>query len=213
MALFDDILAEVYSLTQRSDLIAETKIAVRQATLAAHRSEYFKKDLEELSLPLTSSSVFQLDIPTYFPNWRSFAFIRPYDVLTGNFAKIVLGPNQEIAPDAIFDEYLDEHVNVWYIGGSNLNIRFESAFDGLVVGYYKNPVLTPDAAYESWIAREQPAVIVIDAAKRVFESIGWTEAANRLGVMLFGPSPGNASYPLGGEYMLLKQTYLEGAGR
>ncbi len=213
MSLFDDTLAEVYTLTGRPDLVAETKIALRQATLAAHLSEVFPRDRVEIPLTLTSAQIFQLDIPTYFPNWRSFAYIRPYDLTTGSFSDIIIGPDQFIAPDGIFDEYLIEKVNVAYVAGNNLNIRLSAAYGGLVVGYYQRPVLTPDAAYESWIAREHPAVVILDAAKRVLDIIGYQEAAARLGILLYGPPPGNAANPTGGEYMQLKQANLEGAGR
>lgn len=213
MALFDDVLAEVYTLTNRSDLVAETKIAIKQATLAAHRSDVYPKDFREVSLPLTSAAIFSLDIPSYLSNWRSIGYIRPWDSVSASGAKIVLGPDEEIHPDKIFDQYLDELVNVWYVAGTNLNIKLDSEWDTLVIGYYQNPVLNPEASYESWIAREQPAAIVLDATKRVFEAIGYNEAAARLGIMLYGPIPGNPASPTGGEYMLLKSTYLSAGGR
>lgn len=216
MSLFDDIVSGsdgVYSITNRPDLVAETKLAVRQATLAAHRSDYYPRDRIELGLPLTSAALFQLDIPTYFPNWRAFSWLRPYDLVTGSLSSIVLGPDEMLAPDAILDEYLIEKVNIWYVAGNNINIKLEAAYGGLLFGYYANPVLSPEGSYESWIAREQPALIVLDAAKRVFESVGWAEQAARLGVMLFGPGPGTPSNPTGGEYALLKSSSLTGAGR
>lgn len=216
MALFDDIVSGsdgVYSVTNRPDLVTETKLAVRQATLAAHRSDFYPRDRIELGLPLTSAALFQLDIPTYFPNWRAFNYLRPYDTVTGSLSNIILGPDEMLVPEAVLDEYLVEKVNIWYVAGNNVNIKLEAAYGGLLVGYYANPVLAPEGAYESWIAREQPALIVLDAAKRIFESIGWAEQAARLGIMLFGSPPGNAASPTGGEYMLLKSSALSGSGR
>ena len=213
MSLFSDIISGpdgVYTITNRPDLVAETALAVRQSTLAAHRSDYYKRDIQELLITPGLASIFQLDIPALFANWRNFAYIRPYDSISASAASFFL---ESMKPDAIFDEYLIEKTNVYYVAGNNLNIRLAASYDSFIVGYYANPVLSPDASYESWIARQQPAVIVIDAAKRVFEAIGYIEAANKLGVMLYGPMPGTANSPTGGEYQLLKMTELEDQGR
>lgn len=217
MALFDDLVSGsdgVYTITNRPDLVAETKLAVRQATLAAHRSELYPRDRKEVALPLTSSMLFQLDIPSYFPNWRKFDWIRPYTVLTGSPSPILITDNEFLTPGAVLDEYLVEKVNVAYVAGTNLNVKLQTAYDGLLVGYYQNPVLSPEASYESWIAREHPAVIVLDAAMRVLDAIGYNDAARRLEVLLLGSTAGSTrAFPLGGEYLLLKQSALESAGR
>lgn len=216
MSLFTDLLSgsdSVYTLTNRPDLVAESKLAIRQATLAAHRCEKFRKDIAEIYLPLTSSSSFQLDIPSYFPRWRQFAYIRPYNSVSQSPADFVLGGNEEVAPDGIIDEYGTVKTNVWYVAGTNLNIRLGAAYDSFLIGYYSNPLLLPEDSYESWIAREHPSVIVIDAARRVLESIGYQEAAARLAILLYGPPPGNAKNPTGGEYGLLITSNLEAFGR
>lgn len=216
MSLFTDIVSGsdgVYTLTNRPDLVAETKLAVRQATLAAHRCEKFMKDEVEVFLPLVSASSFQIDIPSYFPRWRQFSYIRPFDSVAQSPAPFVLGGNEMVAPDAIIDEYGSVKTNVWYVGGTNLNIRLSGNYDSFLVGYYSNPLLSPEDSYESWVARDQPAVIVIDAARRVFEAIGYQEAAARLAILLYGPPPGNMASPTGGEYMILKSSNLEAFGR
>lgn len=213
MSLFSDLISGpdgVYTLTNRPDLVAETSLAVRQATLAAHRSDYYKKDIVELLVSPGSAAVHQLDISSLFPNLRNFAYIRPYDSVGASPASFLLEP---LKPDGIFDEYLVEKVNVYYVAGNNLNVKLAAAFDSFLVGYYSNPVLSPDAAYESWIARSQPALIVIDATRRIFDSIGYNDAARRLDTLLFGPPPGTISMPTGGEYQLLKMTEIEDQGR
>jgi hypothetical protein len=184
-------------------------LAVRQSTLAAHRSDYYKRDITEILINPGAATVFQLSISTLFANWRNFAYIRPYDSVGATPANFLLEP---LPPDAIFDEYLVEKTAVYYVAGDSLNIRLGSSYDSFIVGYYANPVLTPDAAYESWIARQQPALIVTDAAKRIFEMTGWLDAAQRLGVLLYGPQ-GTTQAPTGGEYMLLKMTEIENYGR
>jgi len=213
MSLFSDIISGpdgVYTLTNRPDLVAETALAVRQATLAAHRCDYFRRDIQELLISPGSANLFQLSISSLFANWRNFAYIRPYDSIGATPASFFLEP---MKPDAILDEYLIEKTNVYYVAGDNLNIRLGANYDSFLVGYYSNPVLTPDASYESWIARQQSSLIVIDASKRVLEAIGYLEAANKLGILLYGPAPGTAQMPTGGEYLNLKMSEIEDYGR
>lgn len=208
MALWDDVVNEVYSLTNRQDLVAETALAVRQETQAAHRSDFYKRDLQEIQVLLIPLTVHQIPIDVYFPNFRAFNYIRPYTIATVSFSPIVIGRNQFLAPDAILDEYLAEKVNVAYVAGNNLNIRLEAAYDGFVVGYYMNPVVFPSDSYASWIAEEYSSLIVIGAAMRVFMSIGYEEAAARLKTLLYGPN-GDAKNITGGEYALLRDANIE----
>ena len=50
MASFTSLLNDVYTITNRPDLIAETKLAVKQATLKMHQSDYYPKDLFETGI-------------------------------------------------------------------------------------------------------------------------------------------------------------------
>lgn len=216
MSLFTDIVADVYTITSRSDLVVDTALAVRQATLAAHRSDKYIRDIQEGFLPIgkptDGSANYQIDIPSYFPNWRAFAYLRPYDSVTQSKSRIVLGPDSFIASDGILDPYSDDKVNVAYVAGSNLNVLLEAAYDSFLYGYYKNPTLSPDDNYESWIAREQPAIITIDAARKILESVGYEDAAKRLKDILFGVG-GDYHNVVGGEYGILKASSLEAGGR
>src|SRR6185295_20149240 len=100
MSQFSEIVADVYTITNRQDLVAETALAVRQSTLAVHRSDYYPKDVQELAVPfVTPVASFQIDIPSVFPNWRNFSYIRPWDPITGSPSSILLS---DIRPDVIF---------------------------------------------------------------------------------------------------------------
>ena len=50
MATFSDLTSDVMTITNRPDLIAETKLAVKAATLKIHQSDYYYKDLFETGL-------------------------------------------------------------------------------------------------------------------------------------------------------------------
>lgn len=209
MSQFSDLVADVYTITNRPDLVAETALAVRQATRAAHRSDYYPKDLVETLVVLGSAqSLVQLDM-TQFARWRSFRYIRPYDTTSQSAAKFFL---ENLAADAIFDEYLNEKVNVYYVGGTNCNIKLGAAYSGFLVGYYADPLLVPDAAFNSWVVNDQPALIVIDAAQRLLASIGYDEAAQRLRALVYGPN-GSPLNVTGGEYAILKTNALEEQAR
>lgn len=225
MALFDDLVSGpdgVYTLTNRSDLVAETALAVRQATLRIHRAALFPRDVVEGLLVLTPLYNYQLDIPTYFPRWRQFSYLRPYTNVSQSPAPFFI---EFMRPDAIFDAYGAEKTNVGYVAGNNLNVKLgptnpsqtvnvgAPTYDSFLYGYYANPVLTPAANYESWIAREHPSTIVMDAAAIVFRMIGYEEAAARFMGLVWGPG-GTPQMPTsGGEVALLISSSLEEQGR
>lgn len=206
MSLFSDTADQVYTLTNRSDLTAETSLAVRQATLGAHHSDKYLRDLFELQVAVTPAAVFSLDIPTYFPQYRQFKYIRPYDLVTGSFASFFL---EFLAPDAIFDEYLIEKVNVAYVAGTNLNMKLQGDYGGFVVGYYKNPILSPDGSYNSWIAQDFAHIIVMEASIRIFTMIGYEEAAGRMRRLLYEPGADGAP----SEFNRFRAAALEEIGR
>lgn len=214
MSLFSDLVNDVYSLTNRNDLVAETALAVKQEIQAAHTCDYFKQDMDELLIGFTSAAILQLSISSLFPQWRAFSYLRPYNTVTATPSRIMIGAKDFLAPDAIFDEYLIEKTNMAYVAGDNLNVKLEAAFDGMLVGYYKNPIIAPEGAIDSWIGRVKPTLIQTGAAERVFTMIGYEEAAARLRIALYGSERGaTRANPTGGEYLQLKQSYTENFGR
>lgn len=212
MSQFSNIVADVYTLTNRADLIAETSLAVRNATLKAHRIEKWKRDIQEISvlLPTNTQAVVQLDIPTYFSRWRQFKYIRPTDAITLVPKSVLLTC---IEPDGIFDEYLAEKTDVYYVAGNNTNIRGSAAYTGFFVGFYQNPLVTPEGSYSSWIAQDYPMVIILMATITILQSIGYVEAANKLTDILYGPQDPRSGQRDGGEIHSLRMSELEAEGR
>ena len=75
-----ELQAEVYTLTNRPDLTAQTLAAVRSATLKLHQLDYFYKDLFETSLVFSSSEfIQQLEFRSLVPRWRALKYIRKLD--------------------------------------------------------------------------------------------------------------------------------------
>ena len=91
MSIFTDLCDDVYTITNRPDLINETKLAVKAATLKIHQSDYYYRDLIEQGIAfLTSDYIQQFDIYSLFPNYRALKYIRRYDN-SGTGAAIVTG--------------------------------------------------------------------------------------------------------------------------
>lgn len=169
------LVADVYTLTNRPDLVGETLLAVRNATLKAHNSDYFYKDLFETGIQFDFLNVQQvLEYKQLIPRWRSLKYIRTYNVDTsgtggtsGDFLNV-------ISPEDILDSYSINRENVCYVAGTQVNIRTREARQYFLLGCYVHPDVTPDD-FCSWIAIEQPAAIIYAAAATVFKTIGYDE--------------------------------------
>ena len=81
MASFAQLMADVMTLTNRPDLSAETELAIRQATLKAHHSDYYPKDLYETGIRFSEPALLQdLEYKQLIPRFRALRYIRKTDV-------------------------------------------------------------------------------------------------------------------------------------
>ncbi len=171
--LLTSLVDEVYSLTNRPDLVSETLFAVKTATLKAHNSDYFYKDLFETGVMFDTSVAQQsLDYKTLVPRWRALKYLRTYDASTdpgtpGDFVEI-------ITPEQVLDSYSANREGVCYVAGQNLQIRTRAAHQYYLISCYRYPD-TGTETFSSWIANEQPAAIILEAAAQVFKTIGYDE--------------------------------------
>lgn len=166
-----ELIAEVYTLTNRPDLVAQTLTAVRSATLKLHQLDYFYKDLFETGVAFTTSDyIQQLEYRTLIPKWRALKYIRKTDV-TGSDT---LGFFDIIVPENILDQYNINRDNVAYAAGAFVQLRSSTAFQYIILGCYVNPDITA-STYDSWIALDHPYAIIFEAAAAVFKMIGDTE--------------------------------------
>ena len=165
---FASLVADVITLTNRPDLVNETSLAVRAATLKAHQSDDYIKDLYEYSLQFGLPDYYQsLEYKTVLPLWRKPRYIRKYDS-TGSAP----GPFLEyVVPEKIMDEYKVDRLDIFYVAGSFVQIRSSTSLQYILVGVYQNPVVT-EVGYNSWIADDHPFAIIYEAAATVFKMIG-----------------------------------------
>ena len=163
---------EVYTLTNRPDLVAETLSAVRAATLKLHQIDYFYKDLYETGVSFTSAEYKQqIEYRTLLPRWRALKYIRKTDV-TGDGEGVFF--TVLAIPEMVEDQYQINIKDVCYVAGSVVQILSSTKFQYIILGCYLNPDIT-ESGYNSWIALDHPYAIIFEAAATVFKMIGDTE--------------------------------------
>ena len=167
---FASIVSDVYTLTNRPDLVNETALAVRAATLKAHQHDDWIKDFAEQSIQFTTADYYQsLDYKSIFPLWRKPRYIRKLDS-SGNPGAFL----DYIPPEKVIDQYGANRVDVFYIAGSNVQIRTYDQCQYFAVGYYNNPDVT-QTGFNSWIANDHPFAITYEATAIIFKTIGFDE--------------------------------------
>lgn len=167
------LTADVVSLTNRPDLVGETALAIRAATLKAHGFDYYYKDLIETGIQFDYSQTQQtLEYKSLIPRWRALKYLRKFDYSTppgcaGKFLEL-------LTPESILDSYGINRENVCYVAGLELQIRCTELQQFFLLGCYVHPDVTTDN-YSSWIAEESPLTIIYEAAATVFKTIGYDE--------------------------------------
>lgn len=168
----NELIQEVYSLTNRPDLINETLSAVKAATLKVHGSDFYFKDLFESGVDAGASSYIQsIDLKGLISNYRSLKYIRKYDAvgsMAGRFLDIV-------NPGEILDDYGIERQDIAYEAGRLLQVKMSTQEQYFLFGCYLYPIVTT-TGYTSWIADEYPYSIVFDAVAKIYGMLQKTEA-------------------------------------
>ena len=165
---FASLVADVITITKRPDLVSETNLAVKAATLKAHQSDDYIKDFDEYSIAFDTSAYYHtLDYKTLLPNWRKPRYIRKYDNVGAAYG-VFLG---YVEPEKAIDEYKVDRTDIFYVAGANVQIKSSTLLQYILVGVYENPIVT-STGYNSWIANDHPFAIVYEAAAIVFKMIG-----------------------------------------
>lgn len=187
MATFAELVSDVYTLTNRPYLVEETKLAVKMATLKAHQSDFYPKDLFEVGLSWTEPAFIQsIEYRTLIPRWRAFKYLRKYAGSSlGEFFKL-------LTPEETLDGYGINRENICYLAGEMLEIRSNTQDTNMIIGCYLNPITT-EQGFTSWIALDHPYAIVFEAARIIFRQVGAVDEAN------------NMRTEVAEQYMILKQ--------
>lgn len=171
MATFAELVSDTQIITNRPDLVNETKLAVKAATLKAHQSDFYPKDLYEVGITWPTPDYIQsIEYRLLVPKWRAFKYLRKYtSQALGDFIKL-------LTPEMTLDRYSLNKENICYLAGEMLEIRSSTQDDYMILSCYVNPNLDENS-YSSWIALDHPYSIVYEAARSIFKQIGWDEQA------------------------------------
>lgn len=175
MANLNELIADVYTITNRPDLVAETLLEIKSATLKAHRSDFYAKDIFEAGIEWNTPAYIQsLAYRDIIPRWRALKFLRKYtaDGVAGQFFT-------PLTPEATLDSYGVNKENVCYLAGEMLEIRSTTQDRYMLLGCYIDPDITAEG-YSSWVARSYPYMIVYEAARKLFKMIGFDEQAAQM---------------------------------
>lgn len=173
MADFATLVENVYVLTNRRDLITQTALAVKSATLQLHRRDFFAKDLFESAIQFTTTDYLQsIDYRTLYPRYRSLKYLRKFDATAITYPDYGMGAFFEIiTPEQVLDNYFQTRNDVAYIAGASLNMRSSTALTYAALGMYLNPEVGTPETYNSWIALEAPMAISYEAASIIQSAV------------------------------------------
>jgi hypothetical protein len=193
VAAFSDVLNEVYTLTNRPELVAESTSAVKAATLKMHHAEFWPQDIYETQVNFGALDYQQqFQYKQAIPLFRTFKYARVIDPsgLASLYSPNLLGQPLDPINDGIkllqfftpidplntLDQYKVDRKNTCYLAGAQINFRCQAQFQYILFGCYVNPNITT-TGYSSWIADEHLYAIVFEAVRQVFAMIGYAEQA------------------------------------
>lgn len=163
-----ELQAAVIALTNRPDLTALTLSAVQSATLKAHQSDFFPRDIYETGLSFSTAEYEQdFEVFSFIPRFRAIKYARIYDndnSLPGLFFELV-------DPINVLDSYNTARTQVMYLGGAEIHFKATAEFQYALFGCYLNPDIT-SLTFTSWIADYHFDAIVYEAAAIIFRSTG-----------------------------------------
>jgi len=202
MATLNDLAADVYTITNRPDLVQETKVAIRKAIRKFHGADTFKRDLVQSRLTMstytpTAEGQYRWAIPLdTFTRFRRVADLRyppelmppeNSNVLVTNWAQGYSVGRQftEVAPNNIFDTYRAEKQNYYFVAGTTLTIKSGWYIDYLDLLYYQWPEvpLAATTPFATWIVDQYPDAIQEEACAMVFKMIGKDDEFQRFNAL------------------------------
>jgi hypothetical protein len=187
MTSLADLVASVITTTNRPDLVAETTLAIRKATLKEHAAIDYPRDLVTtghitLTNP-TDSSRYSLSLVTL----GIYNLVRKVDTIyevlateqsaslsrSGYYGALQFS---EVDPKALFDEYSIEKLDYFYRQGNSIEIVAARQLNAIAIKYFARPDIGA-TTYSSWIADLYDYAIYEAAAADIFKLIGKRDEA------------------------------------
>lgn len=168
------VLQDVYDITKRPDLTAETALGIKTAVLQLHGQDFYTKDLFETGIAFTTSDYLQtLDYKTLLPRWRSMKYLRKYDAVGQTPGKLL----DPIVIEKVKDSYKIDRTDVFYLAGAVYQIKSSTEEQYYLLGAYLYPSVDP-SNFISWIADEYPYAVAFKAATVAMRAIGQMDIAD-----------------------------------
>jgi hypothetical protein len=176
MATWDDLKTDVFTWTNRPNLVTETELALRQAIRTAHRQGKFWRDITTVSIvPPTMDTIQQIDLETYCPNFKQISYIKS-------------GARDFYYSEATAQMLLDHDgyakVDVYWGIGNILNIRACAAENLYEIAYYRQPITAPPESIDDWLLATYKDVVVLIAAGTILGIVGEQEIKSRVDTLL-----------------------------
>lgn len=175
-----ELCNNVVLMTNRPELSSQIQLAVQRATLRAHMLDFWLRDRFEKQVTFqVAGNAFQLDTAVELERWRKFAYIKPFDPVSG--LPIIIGEKEtleEVSPDKLFTSVRALKTDCFYTSGSMANIKTSVQCYAFLTGWYKYPSVAL-GKYSSWIADMLPFVIEEEAAGKIMVATGKVEEGNK----------------------------------
>lgn len=177
-AQFQSIYDAVVTITNRPDLEAETKQAIKMATIKAHKYDEFPQDkLTVVVTPTINATTNSIEINTS-EQAGGQGFIRFRKVLAVMNNPATLKYKQTKITD-MFGAYGKVKTDVFYLAGSNIVVVPAVRPNSIQCIYLTFPDVR-EASYNSWIATRDEDIIVNGASSIIFDLIGKRDETARL---------------------------------
>ena len=191
MTTFAEMETLVTSQTRRPEVPDITKAAIKSATLRAHHTDFFPRDLQVTALPYTiSSTAVYYDFPNINTSLlrtlvmfsstvqrlrlRSLKFLQSIDAAT-------FAPTESLEyrdADDLFDRDGVRRASMYTVIGATVRAYPQSVTGLLNFYYFQNPDVA-ELTYSSWIADTYAEELAMWAAGIVFARTGYVEMAQK----------------------------------
>lgn len=169
--------------TDRPELVDEIKRRIQRAVMTLHRIDFWKKDLVEQLYIFQASQAVQVIQKRMFPRFRAVGYLRKYNADSASlfdpnvFQGAVGSFFKEVNPQQALDGYGYDRRDSFYESGDTLKINSSEEISQVLIGWFKDPMIEPIEASDSWILTGYPALIAAQAKRRIFKDIGKDQEA------------------------------------
>lgn len=181
----NDIFYTAYQYIQddvdRPEMEDIIKRRIQRALMALHRIDFWKRDFIEQIYAFQYTQAVQILKGDLLPRLRAFGYIRKYnadlaaipdpnifDGAVGDFFK-------EINPQTALDGYGTSRENTFYRAQNDIKILSSEAISYVLIGWFRDPLIEPLGASDSWVLTGYPSLVAAHAKRRIFKDIGKDE--------------------------------------